>query len=359
MIASRRKGFTLIELLVVIAIIGILAAMVFPVFARARESARKAVCLSNVKNIALAIQMYLADNNDTLPPGEHRQDVIDYFNTWPGDAGDGNHIWDGTGNCWCSTDSNPYLVWPVILDEYTKNRDVWRCPSAKMFKGASWIVAGADWFTVVQNAEGSWPHNGAGDWVGGPCETAWPPGWGGVVTDSIVQGMLAMDPVAGEVAEKVFMQSIATNGEARETKLAAVNDTVQFWICGDGGASTASVGVGLAGYPDICCLECSGVGWSADWELLIEGGEEPSCVYLHAPNDGAFITDPQLRKPYSRHLGGVNAGFLDGHAGWMLSEVLIKKYAEGELTGLSPWGPGSGELVASADCCGTVMPTLW
>jgi len=76
---SRRRGFTLIELLVVIAIIGILAAMVFPVFARARESARKAVCLSNVKNLALAVQMYLADNNDTLPPGEHRQEVLDYF----------------------------------------------------------------------------------------------------------------------------------------------------------------------------------------------------------------------------------------------------------------------------------------
>ena len=60
----RRRGFTLIELLVVIAIIGILAAMVFPVFARARESARKAVCLSNVKNIALAIQMYLEGIRD-------------------------------------------------------------------------------------------------------------------------------------------------------------------------------------------------------------------------------------------------------------------------------------------------------
>jgi len=59
MMARRSKGFTLIELLVVIAIIGILAAMVFPVFARARESARKTVCLSNVKNISLAIQMYL------------------------------------------------------------------------------------------------------------------------------------------------------------------------------------------------------------------------------------------------------------------------------------------------------------
>ena len=76
---TRRRGFTLIELLVVIAIIGILAAMVFPVFARARESARKAVCLSNVKNIALAIQMYLSDYSDTLPPSEHRQEVLDFF----------------------------------------------------------------------------------------------------------------------------------------------------------------------------------------------------------------------------------------------------------------------------------------
>ena len=62
------SGFTLIELLVVIAIIGILAAMVFPVFARARESARKAVCLSNMKNLALAINMYLSDYNDTFWP---------------------------------------------------------------------------------------------------------------------------------------------------------------------------------------------------------------------------------------------------------------------------------------------------
>jgi len=52
---SRRRGFTLIELLVVIAIIGILAAMLFPVFARARESARKVQCLANVKNLALAM----------------------------------------------------------------------------------------------------------------------------------------------------------------------------------------------------------------------------------------------------------------------------------------------------------------
>jgi prepilin-type N-terminal cleavage/methylation domain-containing protein len=87
MVSLRRKGFTLIELLVVIAIIGILAAMVSPVFARARESARKAVCLSNVKNIALAIQMYIGDHNDTLPPKEHRQDALEYIEQAVGRCG--------------------------------------------------------------------------------------------------------------------------------------------------------------------------------------------------------------------------------------------------------------------------------
>jgi prepilin-type N-terminal cleavage/methylation domain-containing protein/prepilin-type processing-associated H-X9-DG protein len=60
-------GFTLIELLVVIAIIAILAAILFPVFARAREKARQASCGSNVKQLALGMLMYVADYDDTLP----------------------------------------------------------------------------------------------------------------------------------------------------------------------------------------------------------------------------------------------------------------------------------------------------
>src|SRR3712207_4868512 len=58
---QERRGFTLIELLVVIAIIAILAAVLFPVFAQAREKARQAACLSNVKQIALGISMYRQD----------------------------------------------------------------------------------------------------------------------------------------------------------------------------------------------------------------------------------------------------------------------------------------------------------
>src|SRR6266511_527157 len=63
----RRKAFTLIELLVVIAIIAILAAILFPVFAQARENARKATCTSNVKQISLGILMYAQDFDERLP----------------------------------------------------------------------------------------------------------------------------------------------------------------------------------------------------------------------------------------------------------------------------------------------------
>ena len=67
----QKRGFTLIELLVVIAIIAILAAILFPVFARAREKARQSSCLSNVKQIMLGCLMYVQDYDETLPLGTH------------------------------------------------------------------------------------------------------------------------------------------------------------------------------------------------------------------------------------------------------------------------------------------------
>src|SRR5512143_1336760 len=147
MTTRGRRGFTLIELLVVIAIIGILAAMLFPVFARARESARKIQCLSNVKNIALAVQMYLTDY-DAFPPTETNQRAWDLVDKWTqADFG----CTPGYNRCvW----ANPYLRWPVIFDEYIKNREVWQCPSAGMTHGASFIYPVPDWLQFLKNNEG-------------------------------------------------------------------------------------------------------------------------------------------------------------------------------------------------------------
>lgn len=76
---NRKTGFTLIELLVVIAIISILAAILFPVFGRARENARRTSCLSNIKQIGLGFTQYFQDNDEQFPPNKNET-------AWPGGA---------------------------------------------------------------------------------------------------------------------------------------------------------------------------------------------------------------------------------------------------------------------------------
>jgi len=94
----RQRGFTLIELLVVIAIIAILAAILFPVFAKAREKARTASCLSNLKQLALANGMYTQDYDERTV----------------------------FGSGYLGNDQN----WQLKIDPYTKNQQVLRCPSS-------------------------------------------------------------------------------------------------------------------------------------------------------------------------------------------------------------------------------------
>ncbi len=98
-----QKGFTLIELLVVIAIIAILAAILFPVFARAREKARQASCLSNIKQLTLGAMMYSQDYDEIIMPG--------YICS----RSSGSHGW------WHETNGR--------IQPYVKNLQIMKCPS--------------------------------------------------------------------------------------------------------------------------------------------------------------------------------------------------------------------------------------
>jgi len=111
--SKKRSAFTLIELLVVIAIIAILAAILFPVFAQARDKARAVSCLSNARQIGTAVMMYVQDYDEY------------YF--WQADWGETDNWGAGSwGNDYWS-----YVRWPVRHLPYIKNEGVFRCPSHK------------------------------------------------------------------------------------------------------------------------------------------------------------------------------------------------------------------------------------
>src|SRR5579871_2531261 len=101
--SHRKRAFTLIELLVVIAIIAILAAILFPVFAQAREKARATSCLSNMKQVSLALLMYVQDYDENFPTGSR-------FNP---------------------TTNNVYAIglgWAGASLPYIKNTQILKCP---------------------------------------------------------------------------------------------------------------------------------------------------------------------------------------------------------------------------------------
>lgn len=93
-----RTAFTLIELLVVIAIIALLAAILFPVFAQAREKARQTACLSNMRQMGLGVQMYTQDYDERVPLA-------------------------------ATATATGFLNWHNLMDPYVKNTQIWACPS--------------------------------------------------------------------------------------------------------------------------------------------------------------------------------------------------------------------------------------
>lgn len=251
---SPRRAFTLIELLVVIAIIAILAAILFPVFAKAREKSRQAACLSNCKQIGNASAMYTQDFDERLP-------------VWG---------WD-TEHTGARLNGVPYrgrVIWPILYLPYIKNDQVFSCLS--------------DRFRGQQVCNSAAPTN---------CMWAKPfP----ISLGTNLRLHRCVDPVAG--------QSCFGGASNRPLAISAIIAAAEtYWIAD----ISVNHPIGFESGPINGCQTGSWQVYGVDRIRFTEGPAPPNCGGYSWPRD---VTDPDAS---TRHSGGSNIIFTDGHAKWL------------------------------------------
>ena len=275
----NRKGFTLIELLVVITIIGLLAALLFPVFAKVRESSRRTVCLSNERQLGTALFQYVQDNSGLIPAGSQPQPV----------PASPNQNFLPTGEGWAGQ------VYPFVQDS-----GVLQCP---------------DHATVVP------PFN--------PC----PPGPFGchpapnaarsVVSYGINSELLGAEAVQGRLASLPFPAKAVLLFEVSndwasvtfpdEATVGADMKSVQTFSPGGDGSSLLASGIENATERSANPL-VGGAIYATGWL----GGRNPLAKY-HG------IMPTFYGSQLGRHEGGSNFLLADGHAKWLLPEQVLPK----------------------------------
>jgi prepilin-type N-terminal cleavage/methylation domain-containing protein/prepilin-type processing-associated H-X9-DG protein len=267
---ALKRGFTLIELLVVIAIIAILAAILFPVFAQARDKARSASCLSNNKQVGMAFMMYAQDYDETFPMSR-----VALSNN---DSGTRTH------------------PWPVLIHPYVKNIQVVRCPSDTTpadQNGSSWTA----WCPPgVLNAARRDRNDRSINVVAGPLEslTMGPSNWaapGGVMSSNWGASFAEITSPAGMIMA-FERYDLATFCYPSAVHLRNCNDFISNL-----NGSTAGP-----------CPDPGGVHY-------IQSVQPGLKVQIASPEGLLRSTGkPNLDAAY--HMGGQNMIFCDGHAKW-------------------------------------------
>ncbi|HZP81113.1 MAG TPA: prepilin-type N-terminal cleavage/methylation domain-containing protein [Chthonomonadaceae bacterium] len=259
----RNLGFTLIELLVVIAIIAILAAILFPVFAQAREKARAISCLSNVKQINLGFQMYMQDYDENWLYRPGRQNSSD---------GDGPCAWR-----YICGDNLPYENWDQVVQPYLKNYQIVSCPSV----GQDPAIAGLNTFGAPNLGIGinMYPNDITNDW--GPGLSS------GLVHNCGATGAYAYLCPGYALAAVTHPAQTVNIADAGKMWNSDPNEIAQYW--------PQCVGI----------QHCGASPWIATREAAESGSE-------WGPED--------------RHTKTSNVGFLDGHVKAMRPEAFYVKW---------------------------------
>ena len=270
-----RKGFTLVELLVVVAILGLLVAVLFPVFAHVRENGRRTVCLSNERQIGMAIFQYAQDNNGLLPWGSQM----------PAPKAGSDETYSPSGEGWAGQ------VFPFVTDAA-----VFRCPDDDTSVPPDDKCVGA----------GCRPAPGAARHLVSY-------GLNGVLLEAdAVQGRLADVP---QPAKAVLLFEVSNDWASVEATDEAAGKQApgyaQYFSAGGDGNTTLASAAGNATMINPTAF-AGGAIYATGWL----GGFDPSEGW-----HGAQVTFHGDRA--GRHAGGSNFLLADGHARWFLPEEVL------------------------------------
>jgi prepilin-type N-terminal cleavage/methylation domain-containing protein/prepilin-type processing-associated H-X9-DG protein len=274
---KRKSAFTLIELLVVIAIIAILAAILFPVFAQAREKARSAACLSNIKQLTLGFLMYSQDYDESFPQWDwscsYSNGPESYCGLKPGER------------------DNASSLWLNAIYPYVKNAQVYKCPSDARNRGdqvnvwTSWFTNGTTYagLSAVKNLN--------------------PVFWGTAGQPGIPVTYGASEPVTSQRPAHASLDKPAETYLLADS-ITTLSGTSEWWGYRDAVAANAPLTdprrkarLQRVAYPKPGCVD--GIPGS--------GGYWGSGAYWSGPYDSRY-------EACAMHQGGINMGFADGHA---------------------------------------------
>jgi len=266
--------------------------------ARSAKLSAQQACFSNLSRLAQATLMYVADNDGRFPPGESRMEPY---------------------TCqWGANMSNPWLRWPVLLDPYLHDRAVYLCEAVEVPTAGHSVASRPAWITTHRISTKGWPN--------GPCAHVYPPGWGGAVTDSAVQGPCT-DPAR-------FRSTVgAAIGLLSSRKLSDVTDPTATVSWAD--SSRMCVNLGSIIWANACRADCADLKDKADWD---------NCQWSQKCGaSGAFTKNPRIRARFTRHHGGSNIAFVDGHVQWLSVPRIIDAYREHKLLGAEPASATKGK----------------